>query len=71
MNEILEYLVIFITNFESNFLLNENKKLEYILLDNEKKQIFLKKLYLNDIFKRANERLENDIETSDEQSCQL
>jgi hypothetical protein len=69
MNEILEYLKIFIKNFESNFLLNENKKLEYILLDNERKQIFLKKLYLNDIYKRANERLEEN--TSDEQSCHL
>jgi hypothetical protein len=67
--EILEYLVIFITNFENNFLLNEDKKLEYILLDNDQKQIFLKKLYLNDIFKRANERLENDAQ--DEQLCKI
>jgi antitoxin component YwqK of YwqJK toxin-antitoxin module len=67
--EILEYLVIFITNFENNFLLNEDKKLEYILLDNDQKQVFLKKLYLNDIFKRANERLENDAQ--DEQLCKI
>jgi hypothetical protein len=58
INDIMEYLYIFTHNFETKFLNNQELKISYISLNNEHKQQFLRKLYLNDIYKTANMKYE-------------
>lgn len=58
ISDILEHLCIFITNFEGRFLNNDEYKFQYIKSDNENKQLFLKKLYLNDISKCIRDKMD-------------
>jgi hypothetical protein len=72
INDILEYLEIFIHHFETGFLDNETAKHDFVLLDPEAKRGFLKRLYLNDINHRINQKIlnSNDLDeciTSDDE----
>lgn len=58
INDIMEYLSIFVNKFENHFLNNQETKLLYISYDNEHKQQFLRRLYLNDIYQTANKKFE-------------
>lgn len=57
IKDILTYLDIFINNFETTFINNEEKQKAFVLCDNDLKKIFLKKLYLNDITNKINEKI--------------
>lgn len=63
ISDVLEYLTIFITNFENNFLKQETEKINYIKNDTNGKQLFLKQLYLNNISKCIRDKM--DIEKDD------
>jgi hypothetical protein len=73
---ILDLLQIFIKNFETKFLNNDNEKekIDYIKKNNEEKNIFLKQLYLIEIEKSLEEKLEeknqhcliDDLDTDEE-----
>lgn len=60
INDILEYLEIFITAFEYKFLKDEELKCTYLMSDKESKQQILKRLYLNPINTRIIEKLSKD-----------
>ena len=70
INDILSYLGIFITNFEEKFLKHEDTKINYINKSNDEKQIFLRRLYLNDINTDINKKVENTI-NDDEDDCMI
>lgn len=57
INDILSYLDTFINNFETTFLNNYEKQMEFLLCDNDLKKVFLKKLYLNDITNKINTKI--------------
>jgi hypothetical protein len=57
IKDILTYLEIFINNFESNFINNNEKQRDFVLSDNDRKKVFLKKLYLNDITHKTNMKI--------------
>ena len=65
LKDILEYVNVFITNFENGFLENLQLKLNYVSNDSYGKQKILQNLYLNEINKRVNQKI-NDISDSDE-----
>lgn len=70
IQDILSYLDIFICNFETKFFNNEDKKYEFILNDNDLKKVFLKKLYLNDITNKINDKiLQTNIISSSDNNC--
>lgn len=68
IKDVLEYLQIFIYNFETRFLENETAKQEFVLSDPEAKRGFLKRLYLNEINQRINQKLEAEYADSDSDS---
>lgn len=64
--DILDYLDIFLFNYENGFLCEPDKKLEYIGCDKQKKEVFLKKLYLNDIYKCERRKLKARVQASED-----
>ena len=66
IKDILMYLEIFINNFETNFLNNNDKQMEFMLCENDLKKVFLKKLYLNEINTKINMKI---LETIDDTNC--
>jgi hypothetical protein len=66
INNILDYVNIFINNFENEFLNNDKLKLEFVSCDNNYKQIFLKKLYLNEILQKERMYIEKKINEQEE-----
>jgi vacuolar-type H+-ATPase subunit I/STV1 len=68
INDIMEYLSIFVNKFENHFLNNQELKTLYISHDNDHKQQFIKRLYLNDIYQAANKKYQSlmdiDIQTN-------
>ena len=66
INNIFDYLQIFIRNFENNFLIKEDVKKKYINKNNEQKQIFLRRLYLNDINSFEQSKFELDMSSDSE-----
>lgn len=69
IDDILEYLKIFINNFEQQFLQNDDQKLKYIKNNNDGKQLFLKNLYLNHISKYIRDKME--IDEPEDQDCMI
>jgi hypothetical protein len=68
LRNILEYLNIFITNFEKDFLNNTQIKMKYVSGDTHDKQKLLQNLYLNEINNKINQKI-NDISDSDNDEC--
>lgn len=66
LKNILEYVNIFITNFENEFLNNTQVKIKYVSSDTYDKQKLLQNLYLNEINNKINQKI-ND--TSDSEEC--
>jgi len=66
IDDILEYLVIFINNFENKFLNNYEIKELYINKNENDKKMFINKLYLSEIQIRKNEKYEERIVSNDE-----
>ena len=62
LKDILEYLNIFITNFETGFLNNDTLKEKFINSNTDDKKQILKRLYLNDITKSINKKIEKSME---------
>ena len=56
INDIFEYLAIFIDNFEKGFLNNVLNKELYIIKNQDDKKIFINKMYLSEIQIRKNEK---------------
>jgi hypothetical protein len=71
LNDILYYLSIFAVNFESKFLNQEKLKIDFVNSDRVQKQMIIRKLYLNEIRKRVNEKLESNLkdDLDDDQDC--
>lgn len=67
INIILQYLIVFITNFEAKFLQQESVKLDYINMDHNERKHFLQTLFLNQIKQLENNRLSMLI--SDDDIC--
>jgi len=65
ITSVLEYLTIFMQNFENRFLDDEKAKQDFVLSDPESKRVFLKRLYLNQINNRINQKLEAEYANSD------
>lgn len=65
INDILEYLAIFINNFETKFLNNYLVKELYINKNENDKKMFINKLYLSEIQIRKNEKYEERIISND------
>ncbi|NBO99347.1 MAG: hypothetical protein EBU90_04365 [Proteobacteria bacterium] len=70
INSVIEYLTIFIHNFETRFLDDEKAKQDFVLLDPEAKRGFLKRLYINQITNRINQKLEAEYAESDSDTDQ-
>jgi hypothetical protein len=68
LRNILEYLNVFITNFEKDFLNNTQIKMKYVSGDTHDKQKLLQNLYLNEIKNKINQKI-NDISDSDSDEC--
>jgi hypothetical protein len=66
LKDILEYLNVFITNFEKDFLNNIEMKTKYVSSDAYDKQKILKNLYLNEINKRINQKIIDEISDTSE-----
>ena len=69
INDTLEYLDIFVKNFESHFLDCQQSKLDYIVKNNDDKKCFLKRLFIEDILKRMNAKIEKQI--AEDQDCMI
>lgn len=70
LDDILYYLSIFVERFECMFLRKIDLKCDFINSDNNAKQLILRKLYLNDINKEINKRLESELQDDlDEEEC--
>ena len=66
INDILEYINIFVDNFENKFLNNLDAKMNFINVDLDNKKVIVKKLYLNDINNCINQKiLENEQDNLD------
>jgi hypothetical protein len=61
LKDVLEYLNIFITNFEMGFLKNDKLKEKFINSNSDDKKQILRRLYLNDITKTINKKIEETI----------
>ena len=70
INNVLEYLNIFTHNFENKFLTSFDKQLEYVAQPQHEKQVFLQKLYLNEIKKLELQKL-NDGNTDSDNDCMI
>ena len=57
INDTLEYLNIFITNFENKFINDFEAKMYFVNNERSVKEQFIKKMYLNEINIRFNEKL--------------
>jgi hypothetical protein len=66
INDILQYIDIFVTNFENKFLNHYDKKEHFVNQDNDTKKILLKKMYLNDINNEINKKILSNIENTPE-----
>lgn len=73
INDIINYLQIFINNFEKDFLNNYDVKYQYIYKTQESKKIYLNQLYLSPIVNYINSKiLESDLDQSeDETNCNI
>lgn len=69
-NDIINYLQIFIKNFETKFLNSESCKIEFFDKTDDEKRAYLKKLYLNDITKYINSKLEKEV-VSGNDNCMI
>jgi hypothetical protein len=70
LNDILHYLDIFATNFECKFLDNFKTKQQFVDGDISEKQMILRRLYLNEISKCVNEKLQGDLQSDlDDDDC--
>jgi hypothetical protein len=67
LKDILEYLNIFILNFEKDFLDNTQTKIKYVSSDTYNKQKILQNLYLNKINKKINQKIDEMI--SEDEEC--
>jgi hypothetical protein len=67
LKDILEYLNVFITHFEKDFLNNTEMKKKYVSSDTYNKQKILKNLYLNEINKRINQKIKDGISDESEE----
>jgi hypothetical protein len=66
-DNIVKYLSIFIKNFESRFINDDDAKTNFVNKTSDDKKIYLKKLYLNDIL---NEQLKLEFESDkDDEEC--
>jgi hypothetical protein len=65
LKDVLEYLNIFITNFEMGFLKNDKLKEKFINSNSDDKKQILRRLYLNDITKTINKKIEETIVDAD------
>lgn len=61
VNDILQYIDIFITNFENSFINNYDKKLEFVNSSMDNKSLILKKMYLNAITLEINKKILDNI----------
>jgi len=67
LNDIFEYLNIFIHSFENNFLKNKDLKIKYVSRDDKEKQKILQNLYLKEINNRIYKKLHSsDTDESDD-----
>jgi hypothetical protein len=72
INDIIEYINIFVSNFENNFLSNLDAKINFVNQDLDNKKIILKKLYLNEINNVINKKILDNIEKEDDdQNCMI
>lgn len=71
IDNILEYLEIFINAFEYKFLNNQELKHEYILSEKEHKQKILKQLYLNPIQKHISDKINKLLEDTESMECDI
>lgn len=67
LKDILEYLNVFITHFEKDFLNNTEMKKKYVSSDTYSKQKILKNLYLNEINKKINQKIEKEMSDESEE----
>lgn len=65
LKDVLEYLNIFINNFEVGFLRNDKLKEKFINSNTDDKKTILKRLYLSDITKSINKKIEETIVEAD------
>jgi hypothetical protein len=69
LKDILEYINVFITNFENGFLENLQLKLNYVSNDSYGKQKILQNLYLNKINKRVNQKINDILDSDEDEEC--
>ena len=71
LKDVLYYLNIFAENFESKFLNQDSLKIDFVKSDRVQKQMIIRKLYLNEIRKRVNEKLESNLkdDLDDDYDC--
>jgi hypothetical protein len=69
-NDVINYLQIFVKNFETRFLNSESCKIEFFEKTDDEKRAYLKKLYLNDITKYINSKLEKEV-ISENDNCMI
>ena len=67
INDIIEYMNIFVNNFENEFLNNLDAKINFVNQDLDNKKMILKKLYLNEINGVINKKILDNIEKEDKQ----
>jgi hypothetical protein len=65
VNDVLQYIDIFITNFEKSFINNYDKKLEFVNSTMDHKSLILKKMYLNAITAEINKKILDNIKDED------
>lgn len=66
LKDVLEYINIFIANFEKEFLNNSEMKIKYVESDTYGKQKLLQNLYLNEIKNKINDKINDNLESDDE-----
>jgi hypothetical protein len=75
IEDILDFLNLFIYNFESKFLQNDNLKSDYTIKTTHEKKTILKKLFFNDINilnnQKITERMNKDNLSDDENDCMI
>ena len=67
INDILEYLEIFINHFETGFLNNIKNKELYITKNQDEKKIFINKLYLSEIHIKQKSKYEERLDDNNEE----
>lgn len=66
VSDILEHLKIFIHNFESKFLAHPSTMEDYVMCHTDEKKLFLKKMYLEDIYSSVAQKIVNE---TDDEKC--